>query len=274
MITLFTTCRPFEGIHKRIQTLAIRSWALLEPRPEIILIGKEDGTREIAQELRCEYVRSVERNRWGTPLLSSLFWTALTCARNDILCYVNADIILLQDFMDVVDKVSQQLPKFLMLSPRWDLHIDVEHLDGDWQETMMELLITHATRHRATGQDCFIYTKNAYDPGSFPPLAIGRQAWDAWLIWRAMQGRVPVVDATNAITVVHQQHGKDREEKTEEKGLNIAMARERLGQGYIWDAKYRIGPPPEYELYRAPGSEKLWAKDVRWTWHSERYVSG
>lgn len=267
MITLFTTCRPFVAPYKIPQTTAITSWTLLEPRPEIILIGKEDGTKELAEGLRCRYIRAVGRNRWGTPLLGSLFWIARTCAHNNVLAYINSDIILLQNFMDVIIKVIPQIPQFLMLSPRWDLWAPFENFNGDWQGNLLRLLETDAKRRRATGQDCFIYTHNVYDPDSFPPLAIGRREWDAWLIWRAMQHRIPVIDATGAITVIHQAHDKDRKEKTEEKGLNIAMGRERLGRGYIWDAKLRVGSPPEYEIYRAPGIEKLWAKDVGWTWH-------
>lgn len=266
MITLFTTCRPFVTPHERPQATAITSWTLLKPRPEIILIGKEDGTKELAQKLNCRYVRAVERNRWRTPLLSSLFWIAMTYAHNDILCYINSDIILIQDFMDVITKVVPQIPKFLMLSPRWDLRTAFENFNGDWQSNLLQLLETGAKRRRATGQDVFIYTRDVYDPDSFPPMAIGRRDWDAWLIWKAMRNRAPVIDATGRITVIHQAHDKDRSEKTEEKGLNIAMGRERLGRGYIWDAKLRVGPPPDYGVYKAPRPEKLWAKDVGWTW--------
>jgi hypothetical protein len=42
--------------------------------------------------------------------------------------------------------------------------------------------------------------------GDSPPFAIGRTAWDNWLVYRARARRVPVVDATDALTVVHQAH--------------------------------------------------------------------
>jgi hypothetical protein len=38
------------------------------------------------------------------------------------------------------------------------------------------------------------------------PLAIGRVGWDNWLIWHARSQGAAVVDATQVITAVHQDH--------------------------------------------------------------------
>ena len=42
--TIFTTCKPFDGIIAKNQTSAIKSWTLMTPKPEIILIGYWAGT--------------------------------------------------------------------------------------------------------------------------------------------------------------------------------------------------------------------------------------
>jgi len=42
--------------------------------------------------------------------------------------------------------------------------------------------------------------------GAIPPFALGRAAFDNWLVWRARTVRAIVVDATPVVTAVHQQH--------------------------------------------------------------------
>jgi hypothetical protein len=39
-----------------------------------------------------------------------------------------------------------------------------------------------------------------------PPFAIGRTVWDSWLIYKAKFLKIPVIDSTRAITIVHQNH--------------------------------------------------------------------
>jgi hypothetical protein len=56
------------------------------------------------------------------------------------------------------------------------------------------------------GSDYFIFPKGDAI-GKLPAFAVGRPAWDNWLIYHARQLRVPVIDATKAVTVIHQNHG-------------------------------------------------------------------
>src|SRR5262249_38230439 len=58
--------------------------------------------------------------------------------------------------------------------------------------------------HPPAGSDYFLYPRGTLGP--LPAFAVGRPAWDNWLIYRARALRVPVVDATRVTTVVHQDH--------------------------------------------------------------------
>ncbi|MCK4268366.1 MAG: hypothetical protein KAX16_06005, partial [Actinomycetia bacterium] len=42
--------------------------------------------------------------------------------------------------------------------------------------------------------------------GKLPPFAVGRPAWDNWVIYHARSLGVPVIDATKIVTPVHQNH--------------------------------------------------------------------
>ena len=266
MITLFTTCRDFAGIHGEVQRNAIKSWTLLKPRPEILLIGDENGAAETAKEFGCRHIRSVSCTTWGTPLISALFWTAKEVGRGQVLCYVNSDILLMGHFTGAVAAVQAKLERFLMVGPRWGLvrPLGSEFAPG-WEDRVLKGLARGGgKRHKPTGLDYFAFTKDVYAPSKWPPLAVGRTQWDSWLVFRARENGVRVVDCTQAITVVHQDHGKVPGVKTVETGWNRTFARERFGRGYVWDAEYRLGPAPDYELTEAPGADELWARDVGW----------
>src|SRR5436190_23067843 len=98
MLTIFATLKPFRDSAALIQRNAILSWTRLKPRPEVMLIGNEAGVAEFAREHSLRHVPEMERNAYGTPLVSSIFAQAERHAEGDRLAYVNADIILLNDF--------------------------------------------------------------------------------------------------------------------------------------------------------------------------------
>ena len=50
MLTIFAVPKPFRGHIGVIQRNAIRSWTLLRPACDIILMGNEEGIAEIAAE--------------------------------------------------------------------------------------------------------------------------------------------------------------------------------------------------------------------------------
>lgn len=64
MLTIFSCPKPFRGHINIIQRNAIRSWTLLQARPEIILIGNEEGTAEVCKEFGLRHIPDVERNEY------------------------------------------------------------------------------------------------------------------------------------------------------------------------------------------------------------------
>ena len=51
MLTLFTIPKAFVGHIGDIQRNAIKSWTLLRPKCEVILLADDSGTSEVAEEL-------------------------------------------------------------------------------------------------------------------------------------------------------------------------------------------------------------------------------
>jgi hypothetical protein len=207
MLTLFTIPKPFHGHIAVIQQNAIHSWTLLRPVCEIILFGDDEGTAEIARESGVCHVPNVARNEYGTPLVNDLFDKAQCLASHDLLCYVNADIVLMSDFIEAVRQVVRRKRRFLMVGQRWDLDV-TEPLDLGkvrWEAQFRSHVAQHGQLHPLFGIDYFVFPKGLW--GEIPPFAIGRTVWDNWLIYRARTRGAAVIDATSAVMVVHQNHG-------------------------------------------------------------------
>lgn len=205
MLTIFSVPKPFCGHIGIIQRNAIHSWSCLHPGCEIILCGNELGTEEVASEFKAKYIPNITRNEYGTPLLNSVFDQVGQMTSQRLMCYVNADIILLSDFIKAVQRI--QFRRFLMVGQRWD--IDLAELWNfertDWEEQLCRYVVDHGVLHPPAGSDYFVFPWDRVI-GELPPFAVGRPGWDNWFIYRARKLGIPVVDVTRVVTVIHQNH--------------------------------------------------------------------
>ena len=206
MITLFATPKNFRGHIAMIQRNAIASWTRLTPRPEIFLFGDEQGTAEIAGELGIRHFPEVARNEFGTPLLGDLFRQAEHHATAPLLAYVNADIVLTDDFIAAIDQVSPRYKKFMMVGRRWDLDWDqsLDFSQPDWAQSMRANALRANVQRPGNFIDYFVYSRGVCE--GLLPLAIGRPAFDNYLLWRARAGGAELVDASPVVVAIHQNH--------------------------------------------------------------------
>ena len=205
LITLFSAPKPFTDPHiATIQRNAIQSWTLL-PDVEVILLGDEEGVERAAQELGVRHLPNVKRSDHGTPLISSMFALARENSRGELLCIINADMILMPDFVEAAKQTQKQKTKFALLSRRWDLDVarPLEFTEG-WQDRLRSAVQGRGTLHRPAGSDFFLFPKSCYQ--EVPNFIIGRAGWDNWMIYKARKEGWSVIDGTPSVMVVHQNH--------------------------------------------------------------------
>jgi hypothetical protein len=164
------------------------------------------GIARVAGELGVEHKAILARNEYGTPLLPDIFRLGSEGTRDDdVLCYINTDIILTSDFTVAVEKTTSHFRDFLMVGERTDLELDGKLIFGaDWEETLLKDVLARGRPHGPTGIDYFVFRGDLW--GDMPPFALGRTAWDNWLVCRARSKGVAVIDATHALQAIHQQH--------------------------------------------------------------------
>lgn len=259
MLTIFTAPKPFTGRIERLQNNAVTSWLALNPEAQIILVGDEEGTDRAAARLGVEHAQDVERNEQGTPLVSDVFRQAERLARHPLLCYVNADIILLQDFMVGVQSVESALDRFLMVGRRWDVEVAREFSPEEFTDSELgQRLLSGARPHPPGGSDYFVFRAGEFT--DIPPFAMGRAGWDNWMIYAGRARGIPVVDASADVKILHQDHdyahlpGGQPHYRLPESEENVRLAGGREMMFRLTDADWRLeGGEVRKERWPWPG---------------------
>ena len=238
-----------------IQRNAIKSWTLL-PDVEVILLGEEIGLAEAALELSVKHFPDVRCNANGTPLISSMFQRVRENSDGELLCIVNADMILMSDFADaarrsrvaVVPWRHLQRDSFVLLSQRWDLDVTqpLEFTEG-WEQHLASAVRRQGSLHRPAGSDFFLFPRSCYT--DIPDFTIGRAGWDNWMIYKARREKWAVIDCTPSLMIVHQNHdyshlpgGKPHYEHPDT-NENIRLAGGEANIRYtVLDATHQLAP--------------------------------
>jgi hypothetical protein len=203
---LFTSPKPFHGHSAIIQRNAIRSWTLLHPPCQIILCGDDEGTAETAAEMGAQHIPTIACTDYGTPLVSDLFEQAQRGTTHNLVCYINADIILMGDFLQAAARVAHAHPMFLMGGQRWDVDITTPlDFSPGWEEPLRRLARQQGKLHNPSGIDYFVFPRGMIS--AMPPFAIGRPGWDCWLLYHVRSRNIPLIDATRSVMAIHQNHG-------------------------------------------------------------------
>ncbi len=236
-------------------------------------MGRDDGVEEAAAKCGVGYGGEVKRTERGTPILRDAFMKAASLAKHDLLCYVNADIIFMDDFLNAVDVVLKkcQSKDFVMVGRRWGLDVDTPiDFAADWQAQLKTRAFQEGELFTPAGSDYFVFR-----PGlsvDMPAFAVGRPFWDNWIMYHARHTKVPLVDATAAITVVHQNHdyqhisgGKTGAWTGLEAKMNYALAGGGRAYYTVYNATHLIR---EGELVSTYQPRYLWRHGRTWLWRS------
>jgi hypothetical protein len=213
----------------------MRSWRAAVPVSEILLMGSEDGFEEASCEVSAMRVRDIARNAKGTPLVSDAFRRASVEARNDLLCYINSDILLFEDFSPAVAAVARSTDgPFLLTGRRWNF----DRADSDNSIDRDEIL-RRGTRYDEFNMDYFVFRRGGF--AELPPFAVGRPGWDNWLVYEARRRGIHVIDATTAIVAGHQNHDYRHTSEGREGGKSAlwsgaeASENRELAGGHLFD---------------------------------------
>jgi len=247
LLTIFTAPKPFTDPHiATIQRNALRSWQQLGLDVQVLVIGEEKGLAETASELGIVHLPDIARTPGGTPLISSIFRVAIQYGESPLLAYVNADIILMADFLAAARRMMELAERFLLIGRRWDLDVRAElDFPPGWEGRLQQQVHQSGRLHPPMGSDYFIFPRNSFT--EIPDFAVGRAGWDNWMIYHARQQGWLTVEGTPSVMVIHQQHdyshlpGQISYTTHPESVENRRLAGGRLNTRYtLADANYQL----------------------------------
>ncbi len=247
MLTLFSIPKAFDGHLDTIQRNAVRSWTALGNGVQVVLVGDEPGVASSARELGVGHVPDVALSEQGTPRIDDAFARVDAIAEHPLRCFVNADVLLLDDLVPAVTSVERAFERFLIVGETRDLDVqDALALDGAGRAELRRRALDEGRSRGPTAIDYFVFTAGLFDP--VPPFVVGRARFDNWLVWRARE-RGPVVDATRAVVAVHQRHdyahvpgGFEEAHFGDEARRNEELAGGSARIYTIFDASHRLQP--------------------------------
>ena len=280
MLTIFACPKPFRDPHiAMIQRNAIRSWTLLTPTPEIVLFGDEEGLEQAARELGVAHRRDIPRNANGVPLLNGVFHAAEAHAASHVLAYVNADIVLMNDFMEAVTGVCRSARPFMMGGRPWDVAITSPlSFDSGWEDWLREQVQARGRLRGMNACDYFVFPRGFW--GEIPPLTLGRPYFDNYLMYRCRRAGGRLIDATRGVMAVHQSHpyhagaSDSAHMDTQEAAENYRLAGGRRGLCSWWHATHRWTARGLQSDWR--GRLRFWYPDalLGTPWHRKEFENG
>lgn len=208
MISLLTSLKPFCGDVAALQENALSNWRALDgglDGLEIILYGAGEGIIERARRFGVKHSADVRCNETGVPDFAALAEHAAQHALHDTQVYLNGDILLPPDFIAQLRSIP--LSRYLITGQRIDLarEADFDPLARDWAGEIRQCAAAgQATVRGPVAQDYFVFPRGLWR--GLGPLIVGRGSYDNALLAFCLRRRIPIIDATWSIPVVHQWH--------------------------------------------------------------------
>lgn len=241
MLTFFTVPKAFVGRTAVLQMNALESWRAAAEAAEIILFGDEAGVAQAAADVGARHERRLERTEGGAPRVDDVFARAQALSAGGELCFVNADVMLPSDLSVTLAELRAELPRAILVGQCRNL--DVTARTG-WTATLARVASESPLRGPG-GIDYVLFAQGAFV--DIPPFALGRAYFDNWLIWDAVRRGKRVIDLTERVLAVHQNHdyghvagGRDAVYAGADAQRNLALAGGRLHLFNIDDATHRL----------------------------------
>jgi hypothetical protein len=233
--TIVTIPFPFKDGDGVRQRSAIQSWMRLEPTPEIILMGDDEGVSEYAQEHGLHHVPNLARNELGDLSCADIIAKAQSESTYRDILYIDCDVVLLPVFARAFEYVAKKYPLYTLISGRWD--IPTPEQDLTFGPGWVEKISAKVYRHHEHGTDFHVFPKGLYD--KVPDFSIGAGAWDGWMIWYAAQRGATVVRIDAFKAALHMKHGR-RWITRPGKGRNQQLA----GRNKMWVVNATVNLKP------------------------------
>ena len=203
MITILTTFKPFVGDDDTRQRNALFSWFALGDEVEVLVFGDPSVPEDIAERFNVVHFPNNWRDT-GMPTVEEAFCIGQRVAKNELLGFINGDIILCADFLKAIRCVN--FKRYLAIGQRLDSDYFAK-IDAASPSQILEFSLNAKKDGRLRGPgalDYFIFPRGTFT--DIPALVPGGRFWDNYMVHFCRTRGIPVVDLTKDIQATHQNH--------------------------------------------------------------------
>ena len=204
-IVIISTFKPLLPEFIVEHTNSLRSWKKLRCNPKIVIIGDDAGVEEFCKNENVLHHPFVNKNKYGTPLVSSILEEGWKYADDkDIVIFLNGDIILDDKLCDTIEAFVKEYPNyyektFLLTAIRqnWKNFDSVNFNENDWFKN----ILSKTSPDSPTAIDLFVHRKGTIT--GMPQSGIAKYAYDSWILLNAFEKFDIVVDITETCKIIH-----------------------------------------------------------------------
>eukprot|EP01060_Flectonema_neradi_P039592 TRINITY_DN8776_c2_g1_i1.p1 TRINITY_DN8776_c2_g1~~TRINITY_DN8776_c2_g1_i1.p1 ORF type:complete len:259 (+),score=66.14 TRINITY_DN8776_c2_g1_i1:352-1128(+) len=232
---------------------------MMEPSDDLGMQQVTDlGGQSIYSERTFEHHKEYTKQPTYRGLFDAAFSHEKSVSENcEMAVYSNGDILYSTSIRDTLGsslayaKDIEKTDRVLVIGTRIntdmpeELDLDVNQQDYD---SLLKKLAKTGRRYQSNAEDYFAVSKPLFDWKALPDFIVGGVAFDNWIVAKAnraykQKGKpVVVVDASDTITAIHQNHGKGRKDShlqgKSTYNRKLAVKEGSWSKGRVVDAKY------------------------------------
>lgn len=203
-----TTTKPYDDYNRVIQINAISSWLRLNVDKIVIINSSDSDNRKYFNANNVNVVPFKRQSSMGVPYVKDVFESGYGDYKNgDVLCYINADMILHDDFVFSINSIpTETYDNFLIGGRRWSWKDKNAFLSIQSFPMDLENVKSNGSLDPSCATDYFVHNKELYENIIPSDMMIARCNWDMWLNATAME-RGKTIDITNTCFAIHPHHG-------------------------------------------------------------------
>lgn len=193
-----------------------------------------------AENTDATHIADIAVNEFNTPLISDAFSQVKQRHPENIRVYVNADIMLTPELVEATEYLRSILDRpWVMVGRRIDCDLKEPFVfEDDWATKLKMVATDTGHLHGPAGMDYFACSHDL--PFDLPDMAVGRPGWDSWFIFEALRRGVMVIDASDFILALHQNHPTAYSSSGVEAKRNVQMAGGLFNVASIRQANYKL----------------------------------
>jgi hypothetical protein len=184
-----------------------------DPSANIVLYSDDDGVKDYASNNLYHAPDEVIK-KGRLPLVNEALKYCAINFPECYICYINSDMLLVGDTKELISYIDKRFSgNFLATGYRCNLHID-NVIKSNELPDLIKKCSCKKTKGRHSALDVFIFKSEIFSLLNMPNFPVGRPGWDNWLAAKCRILGFALVDISNVVTLVHQEHPSFHEQGT------------------------------------------------------------